>query len=115
MISIGTVICPSDSTVTYARVTYLMDVLSPLVDKTEHRVKNLKEFVEYVKNLNVGPDEELRSYGVSALFTSISVNKAMDVIRRQQLEDESLRIRTPLSPNDHYPVGGSKCTYILPT
>ena len=67
--------------------------------KTEHHVKNLKEFAEYAKNLKVGPDEEL-SYDVSALFTSVPVDKAMDTISRKLQEDESLSNRTPLSPND---------------
>ena len=53
-----------------------------------------------MKNLKVGPDEELRSNGVSGLFTSVPVNKAMDIISRILEEDESLSNRTPLSPND---------------
>ena len=50
-------------------------------------MKNSREFGEYVKKLKVGLDEEKRSYDVSALFTSVLVNKAMDNIRRK-LEDE---------------------------
>ena len=63
-------------------------------------MKKSKEFTEYVKNLKVDPDEELRSYDVSALFTSIPVNKAMVIIRRRLEEDENLNKRTALSPND---------------
>ena len=37
---------------------------------------------------------------MSALFTSVSVNKAMDIISRILEEDESLSNRTPLPPND---------------
>ena len=53
-----------------------------------------------MKNLNVGPNKELRSYDVLALFTSVPVNKAMDIISRKLEEDESLSNRTPLSPTD---------------
>ena len=73
---INTPLCPivsSIGTITYTCAKYLADVLSPLVGKTEHHVKNSKEFTEYVKNLKVDPDEELRSYDVSALFTSVPV------------------------------------------
>ena len=66
-------IVSSIGTITYASAKYLADILSPLVGNTEHHVKNSKEFAEYVKNLKVGPDEELRSYDVSALFTSVPV------------------------------------------
>ena len=89
----------SFGTITYASAKYLVDILSPLVGKTKHHVKKSKEFAEYVKNLKVGPDKELRSYDMLALFTSVPVDKAMDIIS-WKLEDESLSNRTPLSPND---------------
>ena len=76
-------IVSSIGTITYASTKYLVDILSPLVGKTEHYVKNSKEFAEYVKNLKVGPDEELRNNAVSALFTSVPVDKAMDIISRK--------------------------------
>ena len=105
----------SIGTITYACAKYLADVLSPLVGKTEHHVKNSKEFTEYVKNLKVDPDEELRSYDVSALFTSVPVNKAMVIIRRRLEEDENLNKRTPLSPNDIITLLEKclNCTYFL--
>ena len=96
-------IVSSIGTITYASAKYLVDILTPLVGKTEHHVKNSKKFAEYVKNLKVGSDEELRSYDVSALFTSFPVDKAMDIISRKLEEDESLSNRTPLSPNDIIP------------
>ena len=58
----------STGTITYASAQYLADVLSLLFGKTEHNVKNSQEFAEYVKGLKVGPDEELRSYRILALF-----------------------------------------------
>ena len=73
--------------------------------KTEHHVKNSKEFAAYVKYVNylkVGPSEELRSSSmdVSALFISVPVDKAKDVIRKKLEEDDSLSKRAPLSPSD---------------
>ena len=108
-------IVSSIGTITYQCARYLADVLSPLVGKTEHHVKNSKEFAEYVKNLRVGPDEELRSYDVSALFTSVPVDKALTIIKQRLEEDDTLSARTPLVLQDIITLLDKclKCTYFL--
>ena len=68
--------------------------------KTEHHVRNSKEFAEYMQSLKVGPEEELRSYDVSALFTSVPVDKALEIITKRLQDDITLLKRTPLSPDD---------------
>ena len=93
-------IVSSIGTITYECAKYLADVLSPLMGKTEHHVRNSKEFAEYVQSLKVGPEEELRSYDVSALFTSVPVDKALEIIRKRLQDDITLPNRTPLCPDD---------------
>ena len=68
-----------------------------------------------MKTLKVDPDEELRSYDVSALFTSVPVDKAMVIIKRRLQEDVTLVKRTPLSPDDIVQLLDQclKCTYFL--
>ena len=61
---------------------------------------NSKEFAEYVKTLKVESEEELRSYDVPALFTSVPIDKAMDIIRKRLREDVTLPNSTPLSHDD---------------
>ena len=56
-------------------------VLSPLVGKTEHHVKNLNEFAKEVQEIRLNPDKELHSYDVLALFTSVPIDKALLVIK----------------------------------
>ena len=90
----------SIGTITYECAKYLADVLSPLMGKTEHHMKNSKEFAECVKLLKVGPEEELRSYNVLVLFTSVPVDKALEIIWRRLQECITLSNRTPLSPDD---------------
>ena len=70
------------------------------MDKTEPHVKNSKDFVKDVREIRIVPDEELRSYDVSALFTSVPVDKAFEVITEKLEEDQTLRDRTPLAPDD---------------
>ena len=46
------------------------------------------------------PDEELQSYDMSALFTSVPVDNALEVIREKLEEDQNMSDRTPLAPDD---------------
>ena len=53
-----------------------------------------------MQSLKVGLEEELRSYDVSALFTSVPVDKALEINRKRLQDDITLPNRTPLSPDD---------------
>jgi hypothetical protein len=70
-------IVSSIGTISYRVAKYLAKILTPLVGKTKHHVKNSKEFVKEAWEIKIGPDEELRSYDVSALFMSVPVDKLL--------------------------------------
>ena len=53
-----------------------------------------------MKSWKVDPEEELRSYDVSALFTSLPVDKELEIIRKRLQDDITLPNRTSLSPDD---------------
>ncbi|XP_068748853.1 uncharacterized protein [Montipora capricornis] len=108
-------IVSSIGTISYQIARYVADILSPLVGKTEHHVENSKAFAEEVRTLQVAPDEELRSYDVSALFTSVPVDKTLVLIPKKLEEDEILKIRTPMAPKDVVTLLGLclNCTYVL--
>ena len=78
-------IVSSIDTIFYGVAKYLAKVLSPPVGKTEHHVQNSKDFVRDVREIRIEPDEELWSYDVSSLFTSVPVNKVLEVIREAGL------------------------------
>ena len=88
--------------ITYNSAKYLAKVLSPLVGQTEQHVKHTKHFATVIKNKTKNEDELLVSYDVSALFTSVNVDKALKVINDRLLADTSLSKRTPLS-TEHIP------------
>ena len=87
-----------------------------MIGKNEHFVKNSKEFTEsIIRHLRVEPEEELRSYDVSALFTSVTVDKAIEVIRARLELDTTLHERTPLQVPDVVKLLELclKCTYFV--
>ena len=90
-------------------------VLSLLIGKTEHHVKNSNEFVKEIQEIKLDPEEELQSYEVSKLFMSVPMNKVLEVITVKLEEDNTLRERTPLEPDDIIWRLGLclNCTYFL--
>ena len=91
-------IVSSVNTITYNSAKFLADILSPLVGNTEHHIINSKHFSEKVRSERVEDDEELRSYDVSALFTSVPVDRALVIIRERLENDKTLGERTKLTP-----------------
>ena len=67
-------IVSSVGSITYNCAKHLADILSPLVGKTRHHIANSQQFAECIKDKRVEDDEELRSYDVTALFTSVPVD-----------------------------------------
>ena len=87
-------IVSSCGSITYNAVKYLTSVLTPLVGKNGHSVKNTKELVDKLKGMEIPPGQKLVSYDVTALFTSVPVDKALEVITRKLHEDDNLPSRT---------------------
>ena len=68
-----------------------------LVGNTIHSVKNNKELVDKLKGLVVAPGQKLVSYDVKALFTSVPVEQALNVIQRKLKQDLTLPDRSVLN------------------
>ena len=83
--------------------------------RTEHHVKNSKNFARDVREIRIEPDKELQSYDVSALFTSVPVDMALEGIRERLEEDQILSDRTPIAPDDIIRLLSLclKCAYFL--
>ena len=67
--------------------------IKPLVGSTEHHVNNSKEFIEEIKKMKLEEGECITSYDVSALFTSIPIPSALDIINNKLQEDTDLHNR----------------------
>ena len=73
--------------VSYGVAKEVARIIKPLVGSTEHHVNNSKEFIEEIKKMKLEEGECIISYDVSALFTSIPIPSALDIINNKLQED----------------------------
>ena len=90
----------SIGSVTYGAAKELSNTSKPLVDKSIYHVNNSKEFAEEMRNTRLEEGECITSFDVAALFTSIPVAAAIEVIKRRLEQDTELPKRTTLSTNN---------------
>ena len=62
---------------TYELSKHLVTLLSPLVGNTPYTIKNAIEWKEVSASIKVNPNEELVSFDVVSLFTSIPTDVAI--------------------------------------
>ena len=83
--------------VTYQTAKDLSKILKPLVGKSPHHVHNNEDFLQHLKDIQLGPDEIIISYDVKALFTSVSIQPALTIIEKMLEEDPGLQERTSMT------------------
>ena len=93
-------IVSSCGTVTYGVAKELAKILKPLIGKFLHHINSTQDFVEKVKHITLGPGECLSCYDVSALFTSVPVDPAINIINDLLEKDHTLKERTVLAVTD---------------
>ena len=59
----------------------LAKILKLLVGKSPHHINSTQDFVEQVTQIKLEPGECLSSYDVSALFTSVPIDPALNIIK----------------------------------
>ena len=75
---------------TYQLAKFLTKVLQRYTAITPSFVKDSKSFSKHLRSVHISEDEELVSFDISALFTSIPVPTALEVINRlfyEHIED----------------------------
>ena len=72
-------------------------VLKPLVGKSPHHIQSTRDFVSKVKQDTLLPGQCLSSYDVTALFTSVPTDKALNIIKNLLEQDDTLSNRTAVS------------------
>ena len=78
----------------------LAKILKPLVSKSPHHINSTQDFVEQVRHITLVPGECLSSYNMSALFTSVPIDPALQIIKDLLVKDPTLKDRTVIGVND---------------
>ena len=84
--------CPIVSacgTSTYNLAKYLTKILKVYVGHSSSFVKDSKDLTDKLQSIKLQDNEELVSFDVSALFTSIPVNQALDVINQLIIQHQT--------------------------
>ena len=78
----------------------LAKILKPLVGKSPHHITSTQDFVEQARQIKLEPGECLSSYDVSALFTSVPIDPALNIIKDLLDKDTTLKERTVMEVGD---------------
>ena len=87
-------------TPSYATSKYLVEIIQPLLNKNETRLKNSSTFVDTSKNWTIDPDEVQVSFDVVNLYPSVPIKQAIDIVEMMLKSDGSLKQRTKLTVDD---------------
>ena len=90
-------IVSSQGSVSYGVAKELARILKPLTGNNNHQVLNSKEFADDIKKIMLEEGECIMSYDVAALFTSITVKSALEVVKKKLEQDTELHQRTTMS------------------
>ena len=82
-------IVPACGTSTYNLAKYVIGILKVYVGHTSSFVKDSKDLTDKLQSIELWDNEELVSFDVSALFTSIPVNLPLDVINELIIQHQT--------------------------
>ena len=90
-------IVSSQGSVSYWVAKELARILKPLTGNNNQHVLNSIEFAEDIKKIKLEEGQCIISYNVVALFTSIPVKSALEVVKKKLEQDTELHHRTTMS------------------
>ena len=93
-------IVSSIGSVSYGVAKELAKIIKPLMGCSQYHVHNSTRFAKEMKRTKIEQGECITSYDVTALFTSIPVPSALDIIRSKLEHDADLSNRTSMSADN---------------
>ena len=88
------------SSPTYNLSKHVAKILKPLTGNSANTVKTSTEFCGSIADVNLQDDDDLVSFDVVSLFTSIPVDVAVNVAHNRLVNDENLQESTALPVTD---------------
>ena len=86
--------------VTYATFKELARILKPLIGRSPYHLKNALDFIQQLQGIQLQPDHCMVSYDVKALFISVPIQPAINIIKKLLDEDKELQQRKTMSVNN---------------
>ena len=81
---------------TYQLAKFISQLLTPFHRETESLIINTQDFINQLKEVTLQEDDVLVSDDVKSLFTSVSVQAAMDAIRSLLEADQTFEERNKI-------------------
>ena len=90
-------IVSSRGSITYGVFKKLAHIIKPLVGQSPHHLKNIQHFIQQLQGKKLEPGEVITSFDVKALFTSVPVQPAIQIVKQRLQQDNTLPQRTSMS------------------
>ena len=90
-------IVSSRGSITYGVAKELAYIIKPLVGQSPHHLKNTEHFIQQLQGKKLEPGEVITSFDVKALFTSVPVKPAKQIVKQRLQQDNTLPQRTCMS------------------
>ena len=90
-------IVSSRGSITYGVAKELSYIIKPLVGQSPHHLKNTQHFIQQIQGKKLETGQVITSYDVKALFTSVPVQPAIQIVKQRLQQDTTLPQRTSMS------------------
>ena len=90
-------IVSSRGSITYGVAKELSHIIKPLVGQSPHHLKNTQHFIQQIQGKSLQPGDSITSFNVKALFTSVPVQPAIQIVNNRLQQDNTLQQRTAMS------------------
>ena len=111
---VGTPLRPivsSMGSITYGVAKELAYIIKPLVHQSPHHLKNTQHSVQQLQGKRLEPGEVITSFDVKALYTSVPVPPAIQIVKQRLQQDPTLPQKTACPYHKLHPYWSS----VLPT